>query len=203
MERRINMAGLLSLNTKIGYKSGAEASTYTDIPNLTEVPEIGGSPGESGRYHPGGQRKAIYQRYQGLRRPDFKFLYDNASEGANYRIVKGLETAGTLVDWQVSLPDGTAFAFSGYPTVKLDSVSVGAALYFTVSIALNSDVTVTNPSAGGLKHALYRISGGRQSPKLQNHGAGLRGHGEEASAGIPSAYSWTALPGTSLPYLTC
>ena len=38
------MAGLLSLNTKIGYKSGAEASTYADIPNLTEVPEIGGSP---------------------------------------------------------------------------------------------------------------------------------------------------------------
>lgn len=27
---------------------------------------------------------------------DFKFLYDNASEGANYRIVKGLETAEPL-----------------------------------------------------------------------------------------------------------
>lgn len=26
---------------------------------------------------------------------------------------------------------------------------------------------------------------------------------KKASAGIPSAYSWTALPGTSLPYLTC
>ena len=143
------MAGLLSLNTKIGYKSGAEASTYTDIPNLTEVPEIGGSPEKVDVTTLADNAKRYINGIKDYGDLDFKVLYDNASEGANYRIVKGLETAGTLVDWQVSLPDGTAFAFSGYPTVKLDSVSVGAALYFTVSIALNSDVTVTNPSTGG------------------------------------------------------
>lgn len=140
------MSGLLSLDTKIGYKANG-GSSYTDIANLTEVPEIGGSPEKvdvttladgAKRYIPG------IKDYGDL---DFKFLYDNASDGANYRVLKGLETAGEVVDWQVSLPDKTTFQFSGYVSVKLDSVSVGAALYFTATIALNSDVTVTNPTA--------------------------------------------------------
>ena len=76
----------------------------------------------------------------------FKFLYDNSTTTSNYRVVRGLEEAGNVVDWKVTFPDNTEFAFSGEVTTAIDSASVNNALTFTATITLNSDIVVTNPS---------------------------------------------------------
>ena len=47
---------------------------------------------------------------------------------------------------RVELPDGTGFAFSGQVSTKIDSAAVNAALTFTATISLNSDMVVTNPT---------------------------------------------------------
>ena len=76
----------------------------------------------------------------------FKFLYDNSGVDSNYRVVRGLEESGKVVDWKVTFPDNTEFAFSGEVTTAIESASVNNALTFTANITLNSDITVTNPS---------------------------------------------------------
>ena len=75
----------------------------------------------------------------------FKFLYDNASATSNYRVCKGLDAAGTT-EWKVELPDKTTFEFSGESSTAIDEGAVNAPLTFTLTIALNSDIKVTNPA---------------------------------------------------------
>ena len=139
------MAGILSKETKISSKSGS-AEQFVELPLLMEVPEMGGTPEKVDvTTLADGSRKYIegVKDYGDLA---FKFLYENA-EGSAFRTLRGYEEAGTAADYKVELPDGTAFAFSGQVSVKIDSASVNAALTFTATISLNSDMVVTNPTA--------------------------------------------------------
>lgn len=139
------MSGLLSKDIKLSVKTGAE-SQYEELPLLMEVPEMGATPEKVDvTTLADGNRKYIdgIKDYGDLA---FKFLYENA-EGSAYRTLRGYEDAGTVADYKVELPDGTGFAFSGQVSTKIDSASVNAALTFTATISLNSDMTVTNPTA--------------------------------------------------------
>lgn len=138
------MAGILSKDAKLSSKTGAE-SQYEELPLLMEIPEMGGTPEKvdvttladaSRKYIDG------VKNYGGLA---FKFLYENV-EGSAFRTLRGYEEAGTIADYKVELPDGTGFAFSGQVSVKIDSASVNAALTFTATISLNSDMVITNPT---------------------------------------------------------
>lgn len=137
--------GILSMGIKLGY-SATGSGTYTDIPNLQEVPALGGS---AEKVDVTTLTDGNYKYISGIKDYgdlEFKFLYDNEGESSNYRILRGLEEAGDVAYFQVSFPDGTKFAFSGQVATAIDSASVNAALTFTATITLNSDISVTNPS---------------------------------------------------------
>ena len=141
------MAGILSKGIKLGYKATSEGSTYTNIPNLQECPQLGGS---AEKVDVTVLTDGNYKYINGIKDFGdlaFKFLYDNSGEQSNYRIVRGLEEAGKVVDWEVSFPDGTKFDFSGEVATQIESASVNSALAFTATITLNSDIAVVNPTA--------------------------------------------------------
>lgn len=136
------MAGLLSKGITLSYKKN---TTYEVIPNLQEVPELGGS---AEKVDVTTLADGNYKYINGIKDFGdlaFKFLYDNAGETSNYRICRGLEEAGQVVEWKVEFPDGTGFEFSGEASTVIDSAAVNAALTFTLNITLNSDIAVTNP----------------------------------------------------------
>lgn len=137
------MAGLLSKGITLSYKKN---EVYTVIPDLQEVPDLGGS---AEKVDVTTLADANYKYINGIKDFGdlaFKFLYNNAGETSNYRICRGLEEAGQVVEWKVSFPDGTGFEFSGEPSTTIDSAAVNAALTFTLNITLNSDIAVTNPA---------------------------------------------------------
>lgn len=141
------MAGILSKGIRLGYKTNGGSSTYTDIPNLQECPQLGGS---AEKVDVTVLTDGNYKYINGIKDFGdlaFKFLYDNSGEQSNYRIVRGLEEAGKVVDWEVSFPDGTKFHFSGEVATQIESASVNSALAFTATITLNSDIAVVNPTA--------------------------------------------------------
>lgn len=141
------MAGILSKGIRLGYKTTGGSSTYTDIPNLQECPQLGGS---AEKVDVTVLTDGNYKYINGIKDFGdlaFKFLYDNSGEQSNYRIVRGLEEAGKVVDWEVSFPDGTKFHFSGEVATQIESASVNSALAFTATITLNSDIAVVNPTA--------------------------------------------------------
>ena len=139
------MDRILSKGITLSYK-GTESS-YTVIDNLQECPELGGSAETVEVTTLADGNKKYIKGIKDFGELEFKFLYDNSGATSNYRVVKGLEDAGKVVDWKVTFPDGTSFDFSGEVTTKIDSAAVNAALTFAATITLNSDITVTNPTA--------------------------------------------------------
>lgn len=138
------MAGILTKGITLSYKK--DGSTYDVIANLQECPELGGTAENVEVTTLADGNKKYIKGIKDFGELAFKFLYDNSGAESNYRIVRGLEEAGNIVEWKVTFPDNTTFAFSGEVTTAIDSAAVNAALTFTATITLNSDITVTNPS---------------------------------------------------------
>ena len=135
--------GLLTKDITLSYKKN---SSYEVLDGLQEVPSLGGTPDkvEVTTLSDGSRRyiKGI-KDYGDL---TFKFLYQNDTETSNFRVLRGLEESGKIVEWKVNFPDGTGFEFSGECTVAPSDGAVNAAITFNLTISLNSDITVTNPA---------------------------------------------------------
>ena len=138
------MAGILTKGITLSYKK--DGSNYSVVANLQECPELGGTAENVEVTTLADGNKKYIKGIKDFGELAFKFLYDNSGAESNYRIVRGLEEAGNIVEWKVTFPDNTTFAFSGEVTTAIDSAAVNAALTFTATITLNSDITVTNPS---------------------------------------------------------
>lgn len=138
------MAGILTKGITLSYKK--DGSNYSVIANLQECPELGGTAENVEVTTLADGNKKYIKGIKDFGELAFKFLYDNSGTESNYRVVRGLEEAGNVVEWKVTFPDNTTFAFSGEVTTAIDSAAVNAALTFTATITLNSDITVTNPA---------------------------------------------------------
>ena len=135
--------GILSKGITLSYKKN---ETYVIIPDLQEVPDVGGP---ADKVDVTTLADGNYRYINGIKDFGdlaFKFLYDNAGETSNYRICRGLEEAGQVVDWKMAFPDGTTFEFKGEPSTTIDGQSVNSAITFTLNITLNSEITVSNPA---------------------------------------------------------
>jgi len=146
------MAGLLSKGIKFYHGTASQnastgvwtISATSEVLNLQSIPSLGGEAekvdvttlADDSRHYINGIKD-----YGDL---DFTFLYDNSSATSNYRVLKGLEGGG-VKGIKIELPDGTAFEFAADITVSLDEAEVNAALTFTCSCGLQSDIAVTNP----------------------------------------------------------
>lgn len=139
------MAGLLTKDTTISYKTQAQ-QTFTEIDLLMEVPELGGDPEKVEVTTLKDSVKKYIPGIRDLGDLAFKFLYDNSGPTSNYRILRGLQESNTLATFKVEYPDGTAHQFDAYVSVKMDAAAVNAAMTFTATMSLQSDITVTNPT---------------------------------------------------------
>lgn len=124
---------VISKGITLGYKVG-EASSYTLLSNLQEIPELGG---ESEAIEITTLADAAHMYTDGILNYGdnlvFKFLYD----GTQFEALQALEGAN---GWQVTLPDNATCTFTGTSSVKLDGVGVNAALTYTLSIKPKSEM---------------------------------------------------------------
>lgn len=124
----------ISMGIELGYKTG-EASSYTNLTNLQEIPDLGG---ESEAIEITTLADAAHMYTDGIKNYGdslgFKFLYDKTQ----FNTLQGLNDS---CSWQVKLPDGATCVFSGTCSVKLDGVGVNAALTYTLNIKPNSAMT--------------------------------------------------------------
>ena len=125
---------VISKGIKLSYKT-CSGSSYTDLTNLQEIPELGG---DSEAIEITTLADAAHMYTDGILNYGdslaFKFLYDKTQ----FETLQGLSGS---ISWQVTLPDATTCAFTGTSSVKLDGVGVNAALIYTLSIKPNSAMT--------------------------------------------------------------
>lgn len=136
---------MLANKAKLGYKATSSASTYTDLAGLKSIPELGADPTlvdntcltDTYIYNELGIGDAGQL--------DYVFRFSNTA-GSAYRTLTGL-TAGTTYYWQQEMADGTKYAFSGPCSVKVGGGGVNEPIEFTLTIALQSGISVTNPAS--------------------------------------------------------
>lgn len=138
------MNRLSANNTKISYKSTGDS--FTELEYLMEVPEFGGTPEKIDVTVLSDSVKKYIPGIKDLGDLVFKFLYDNSTEQSNYRVLKGLADANTTATFKLEYPDGTAHQFDAIPAVKMDAGAINGALTFSCTMAIQSDITVTNPA---------------------------------------------------------
>lgn len=135
--------GLTAEETTFHYK--VDAGSFAQVAGLLEVPELGGAPEKVDATTLEHKTKRFIPGIIDAGDMAMKFQYDNSSTGANYRVLKGLQTLRKKATFKVQYPDGSAHQFDAYIAVKMDSVGVAGKLTFTVTFMLQSDITETDP----------------------------------------------------------
>ena len=135
--------GLLSKGITLSYKKEA---AFVELLDLQEIPDLGGSVDNVEVTTLADGTKRYIRGIKDYGDLEFTFLYDNTTATSSYRVLKGLEDAGTVTEFQVEIPDGTTFAFSGQVMTSISGVGVGDAMTFTANITLNTEMTITNPA---------------------------------------------------------
>ena len=129
------MAGILTKGIKLSYKTSSSGSTYTELTNLMEIPEIGNGEKEmiDVTVLTDDVKKSIAGLGDSAQTLAFKFLYVKEQ-------FTTLMAMTDSIDWKVEMPDGVNATFTGTPSVKFDSAAPNAALTYTLSIGVESKI---------------------------------------------------------------
>ena len=132
-------AGLLSKDVEF-YLDG------TKVENLQEFPDLGGA---AEQVDVTTLADGAYMYINGIKdygSLEFTFLYDNSAATSNYQVLRDAEEDEDQHACEVRFPDGAKFAFNGMISVTISGAGVNAALQFTATVNLMSDITYTAPT---------------------------------------------------------
>lgn len=138
---------MLANGITLGMKKGSESS-YTILEGLKEVPELGVDPEKVDNTVLSDKMK---HSELGIGDPGdlaYKFKWDNKSANNSYRKLREVADSGETASFEETFPDGTKFQYDAQCGVKVGGGGVNAAVEFTANMALQSDITVVDPTAG-------------------------------------------------------
>lgn len=135
---------MLVNGTTLGYKTTAAATSYIDLAGLKEVPDMGADPEMVDNT---ALTDSIVHNEMGIGDAgdmEYTFRYDNSASTSAYRRIQAI--VGQLTWFKQTLTDGTSFTFTAIPSLKLSGGGVNDPQEFTMALALQSDITIANPS---------------------------------------------------------
>lgn len=122
------------------------ADIATELPGMKEIPDLGADPEKVDNTC---LTDTLMQYELGIGDPgdmQYRFKLANNEATDSYRILRAAEAGGKIHPFKEVLKDGTTSIFYAYPTVKRNGGGVNAALDFTLALALQSAITVTDPA---------------------------------------------------------
>lgn len=136
---------MLANGITLSIKKKSESS-YTELEDLKEVPELGVDPEKVDNTR---LKDKIKRTELGIGDPGdlaYKFAYVNDGAKCSYRVLRALADSGEIASFEETLPDGTKFQFDAQSSVKVGGGGVNAAIEFTLNLGLQSDIVVVDPS---------------------------------------------------------
>lgn len=125
---------VISKDIKLSYKKDGSTTAYTELKNLQQIPDLGGSTEsiEITTLADGAHKytDGIKDYGDSL---EFTFLYEK-EQFADLNALSG------SISWKVTLPDDSSCTFSGSSNVTLVGVGVNEALTYTLSIRPDSEM---------------------------------------------------------------
>lgn len=121
-------------------------SAFATLAGLKEVPEIGNEPEKVENTC---LSDTVKQYEFGIGDPgdlEYKFKFDNSAD-SSYRILKAMEASKEVGSFKEVMPDGTTYAYDAQVATKRSGGSVNGVMEFTLKMALQSAITITDPVA--------------------------------------------------------
>lgn len=137
---------MLANGAKLGYKKSG-GSSYTDLPGLKEIPEMGIEPEKVENTCLTDKNKQYENGIGDAGEMTYKFKYDNAKADSPYRVMRKAQESGETLSFQETLIDGTKTEFDAQPSVKRTGGGVNGVIEFNLTMSVQSDIVVTDPTA--------------------------------------------------------
>lgn len=135
---------MLANGITLGMKK-SEDSTFTVLTGLKEVPELGVDPEKVDNTTLADSMK---HSELGIGDPGdlaYKFKWENGVD-SSYRRLREVADAKETVSFEQTYPDNTKFTFDAQCSVKAGGGGVNAAIEFTLTLGLQTDIVVTDPA---------------------------------------------------------
>lgn len=137
---------MLANGAKLGYKTSSTATSYTDLPGLKEIPDMGVEPEKVDNTVLTDSHKVYETGIGDLPDMVYKFKYDNTSADCPYRKMRELQDSGAKGFFQETLPDGTTTEFEALVSVKRTGGAVNGVIECEVTMYVQSDLNYTDPA---------------------------------------------------------
>jgi hypothetical protein len=133
------MPRLSSMGTKLYYKPAAE---WVQIPDVKSFPSMMGAPEQVDTTCVEDTQKTYAPGQSDPGEMEFTLAYSGQGAGTNWGILRGLQTAGTEADFQVSFPDDSGFRWSAKVALSMGEIGDGnSALEFTCTMFPSGEIT--------------------------------------------------------------
>jgi len=136
---------MLANGAKLGYKKSS-GSTYTDLPGLKELPDMGVEPEKVENTCLTDKNKQYENGIGDLGDMKYKFVYDNKSATSPYRLMRNAQESGEVLSFKETLADGTTSEYDAQVSVKRTGGAVNGVIEFELTMAVQSDLKYTDPA---------------------------------------------------------
>ena len=136
---------MLANGAKLGYKKKGASGDYTDLTGLKETPELGEDPE---KVENSGLADKVKQYEYGIGDAGdltYKFKYENTSETSPYRVMRKAAATKEVLSFCETLPDNTKYEYDAQVSVKRSGGGVNGVMEFDLNMALQSEITTTDP----------------------------------------------------------
>lgn len=138
---------MLANGATLGYKEkSASGTTFTNLPGLKEIPDMGVDPEKVENTTLIDTHKMYELGIGDLPDMVYKFKYDNTSAESPYRVMRGHEASGTVLTFKETLKDGTTTTFDAQVSVKRTGGGVNGVVDFDLNMIIQSAFTYTDPA---------------------------------------------------------
>lgn len=140
---------MLANGAKLGYSKTApsgSSTTYTDLPGLKEIPDIGSDPEKVDNTVLTDPHKKYEKGIGDLPEMTYKFKYDNSKADCPYRMLRQADKDRTTLYFRETDADKSTIDFAAQVSVKRTGGGVNGAIEFEVTMMVQSDITYTDPA---------------------------------------------------------
>lgn len=135
---------MLANGAKLGFKK-KDGSTFTDLPGLKEIPEIGVEPEKVENTCLTDAHKVYEMGIGDLPEMTYKFVYNNTKPDSPYRVMRKAQETQEVLTFQDKAIDGTIIEYDAQVSVKRTGGGVNGAVEFDLTMIVQGDLEYTDP----------------------------------------------------------
>lgn len=137
---------MLANGITLSYKKKGSEDEYKVLKGLKEVPEIGEEPEKVENTTLADKVKQYEYGIGDAGDLTYLFKYENKSAESPYRVMRQAAADKEVLTFKETLPDGTSYEYDAQVSVKRTGGGVNAVLEWNLNMALQSEITVTDPA---------------------------------------------------------